>query len=56
MTDLAMEIGERVIGAADSIKLFAPDMEATFPFDLDDESYVVVVKRDPRNLTGSTKS
>lgn len=43
--DLAEAIGQRVIGAADDLTAFAPDLEATFPFEIDDKPYTVIIRR-----------
>jgi len=42
---IAEEIGERVIQAADQLTRFAPDLEASFPFELDDNDFILTIKR-----------
>lgn len=43
--ELAEEIGQRVIGAADDLTAFAPDLEATFPFEIDDKPFSIIIRR-----------
>lgn len=45
---IAEEIGHRVIEAADQLSDFAPDLEATFPFELDDEEFVITIRKAPK--------
>lgn len=42
------EIGQRVVEAADQLSKFAPDLEASFPFELDDVEFILTVKRKPQ--------
>jgi hypothetical protein len=44
---VAEEIGERVIEAADQLQ-FAPDLHASFVFELDDQSYTLTISRHPK--------
>lgn len=37
--NIAQELGEAMMNAADKL-LFAPELEASFPFELDDNKYI----------------
>lgn len=46
--EIAQELGEAMMDAADKL-LFAPDLEASFPFELDGNKYVCkIIMRDKR--------
>ena len=42
--ELALEIGNQVLSDADNLRLFMPDMIATFPFVWCGETYLVTVE------------
>jgi hypothetical protein len=45
---IEQEIGERVVAAADQLASFAPDLEASFPFELDDNEFTITIRRSPK--------
>ena len=47
-SEIAEEIGERVIEASDQLNDFAPDLEATFPFEIDGEQFVIAIRKVPK--------
>lgn len=45
--EIAQELGEAVMDAADKL-LFAPELEASFPFELDDNKYICKIIMEKR--------
>jgi len=47
-SEIAEEIGQRVIEAADSIRKYVPDCQAIINFTLDGADYIAIVRDKPR--------